>query len=498
VAINRTTRHIFSRIVLIVGASLLFTGGCLPDRAMTPGELTLPPSTLSVASSTPAEPTETSLGPTPTSLGASGSRPWLPHLGIATTSLDQRGGLDQMVTAGAYWARPDALLWSEVEPSRGLRNWGALSDLEQELRDASRQGMEVILIVHSTPAWAQHVAGSYCGPIRPDALEDFAAFMRDLVARYSAAPFNVKYWELWNEPDVDPALVGPRSVFGCWGDMGDAYYGGGHYAEMLKAVYPQIKAADPQAKVLVGGLMLDCSPEQPPEGQTCVASRFLEGVLEAEGGRYFDGVSFHAYDFYLGEIGMHANANWHSAWNTSGPALIAKARYLTSLMASYGVTEKFLMSTETALLCGRSGKEQPCQTEAFENSKAYYVAQVASASAAEGLKAVVWYSLHGWRASGLVDRNLEPLPAYDAYQFASTALRDAVSQGQITAFAGVNGYAFERGEGRLWVLWSLHGETHLITLPSEPAAVYDVYGDPLEPSANLEVSLGPIYIEWEQ
>lgn len=469
---------------------------------MTPGELTLPPSTLSVTarqtSSTPAEPTETSLGPTPTSPEASGSRPWLPHLGIGTTSLDQSGGLDQMVMAGAYWARRDSLLWSEVEPARGSRDWEALAGLEQELRDASRQGMEVILIVHSTPAWAQHVEGSYCGPIRPDALEDFAAFMRDLVARYSAAPFNVKYWELWNEPDVDPTLVGPRSVFGCWGDMGDTYYGGGYYAEMLRAVYPQMKAADPQAQVLVGGLLLDCDPEQPPEGRTCGASRFLEGVLEAEGGRYFDGVSFHAYDSYQGELGKYANGNWQSTWNTSGPALIAKARYLTGLMASYGVTEKFLMSTETALLCGRSGKEQACQTEAFENSKAYYVAQMASAAAAEGLKAVLWYSLHGWRASGLVDGNQEPLPAYEAYQFASNALRDAVSQGQIKDFAGVNGYAFERGEGQLWVLWSFDGEPHAIELPSTPEAAYDVYGNPLEANANLKVSLSPIYIEWEQ
>lgn len=467
---------------------------------MTRGEVTLPPSTLSVTarqtSSTRVEPTETSLGPTPTSLEALGSRPWLPHLGIGTTSLDQRGGLDQMVMAGAHWARRDSLLWSEVEPARGSRDWVALAGLEPELSNASRQGMEVVLIVHSTPAWAQHVAGSYCGAIRPDALEDFAAFMRDLVARYSAAPFNVKYWELWNEPDVDPALVGPRSEFGCWGDMSDAYYGGGYYAEMLKAVYPAMKAADPQAQVLVGGLLLDCDPKQPPEGQTCGASRFLEGVLEAEGGRYFDGVSFHSYDTYQGELGKYGNANWHSAWNTSGPVLVAKTRYLKGLLASYGVAEKFLMSTETALLCGRSGKEQACQTEAFENTKAYYVAQVASASAAEGLKAVLWYSLHGWRASGLVDRNLDPLPAYEAYQFASTVLREAVSLGQITAYVGVNGYAFERGEGILWVLWSYDGEPHAIELPSTPKAAYDVYGNPLEPSSTIEVSLSPVYLEW--
>ena len=38
----------------------------------------------------------------------------------------------------------------------------------------------------------------------------------------------------------------------------DPYYGGGYYAEMLKIVYPQIKAADPEAQILIGGLLLFC------------------------------------------------------------------------------------------------------------------------------------------------------------------------------------------------------------------------------------------------
>jgi hypothetical protein len=83
--------------------------------------------------------------------------------------------------------------------------------------------------------------------------------MHDLVARYSVPPYNVKYWELWNEPDVDPALaglIGGDIPFGCWGDSTDPYYGGGYYAEMLKAVYPRIKAADPQAQVARGRIAL--------------------------------------------------------------------------------------------------------------------------------------------------------------------------------------------------------------------------------------------------
>ena len=46
-------------------------------------------------------------------------------------------------------------------------------------------------------------------------------------------------------------------MFGCWDDPEDAYYGGEYYAEMLKVVYPVIKEADPEAKVLFGGLLYE-------------------------------------------------------------------------------------------------------------------------------------------------------------------------------------------------------------------------------------------------
>ena len=128
--------------------------------------------------------------------------------------------------------------------------------------------------------------------------------MHALVARYSVALYNIKYWELWNEPDIASSNFPGDNLFGCWGDPNDPYYGGGYYADMLREVYPQIKAADPQGQVLVGGLLLDCDPRL---GAGCEKvknnnqpSKFLEGILRKNGVPFFDGVSFHAYDYYLG------------------------------------------------------------------------------------------------------------------------------------------------------------------------------------------------------
>ena len=448
---------------------------------------------------TPAN-TATSLSPsvTPTQFV-----PLLPVMGIELYQISPGGGVELAQQAGAFWTRRNALLWSDVEPQQGSRNWAALADLEQEMIAASERGLQLILVVRSTPGWAQALQGSKCGPIAPDKLADFAAFMFEAVQRYSSPPYNVQYWELGNEPDISFFGFNPESEFGCWGDPDNPYFGGTYYAEMLKAVYPQVKAANNQVQVLVGGLLLDCDPNNPPEtspgsGQLkdCTPSRYLEGVLINGGGDYFDGVSFHAYDYYQGRMGEYSNANWHSTWNTTGPTLIAKARYLRDLLESYGYTDKFLIDTELALLCGRDGSEPECQTPDFESTKASYVVQAFTSTSAEHLLGSVWYSLFGWRGSGLVSANMQPLAAYDAFAASSRFLEGANYIGNVEQYAGIKGYEFDRAGERLWVLWSLDGQDHPIHLDQLPGSMADMGGKTLSPTQDITITLTPIFITW--
>ena len=314
-----------------------------------------------------------------------------PYLyGIHVYNLDSPEEIALLRQSGGSWTRFDGLNWDLIEPEKTeppTYHWDTID--EQSLRVAGENGIRTIAIIQFTPAWAQKYQGSACGPISEESFDDFAGFMRSLVGRYSQAPFNLKYWEIGNEPDVDPASVQPRSGFGCWGDPADPYFGGGYYAEMLKAVYPQVKATDPEAQVLVGGLLLDCDPLTPPETQPgsgeakdCTPAKFLEGILANGGGDYFDGVSFHGYDYYAGSLGKYNNGNWHSASDTTGPVLTAKANYLRNLLAHYGHPEKYLLNTENAILCGRDGKEEICQAEDFSLTRAYYLAQAYAAARA--------------------------------------------------------------------------------------------------------------------
>jgi hypothetical protein len=500
---------VFILTAIICGAALVSCKSRVVPTPMSAPQATEPviiDNTPTALASDQATAAQEPLTPINTPLLAPTQGPYLPAVpvwGIEAYHLSAAGGLDLIEQAGAYWVRRNALLWSDVEPTEGARNWEALAGLESELKTAAAQGLQVILVVRSTPVWAQATAGSLCSPPKPEKLAAFGSFMHDVVRRYSIPPYNVQYWEISNEPDVAPEWAPSDAVFGCWGETDDPYYGGRYYADILKAVYPQVKSANPQAQALIGGLLLNCDPVNPPETEAgsgqlrdCTPSRYLEGILVNGGGGSFDGISYHAYDYYGGGLGKYSNANWNSAWNSTGPTLIAKSNYLRGVLNLYGISGKYLMNTEAALLCGKDGTEPACQSEKYVLTKAYYLAQTYVSAIAEHLTANIWYSLTGWRASGLVELNMQPNPAYEAFKTNVAQLSGAGYQGPLTRYPGVRGYIFERNGAPVWVLWSLDGEKHLIELDQVPKAIMDVFGATVEASQELTVTLAPIYIEF--
>lgn len=424
------------------------------------------------------------------------------QFGVHLNAFTQSSGLEEVTQTPTYWVRGRGVRWSDVEPKPGDRNWDALAAIETEWLAARSRGLIPTVVVASTPTWAQLVPGVSCGPVDPAHYIQFGQFLYDLVSRYSGPPYFLKNWEIWNEPDIALGAVSPDSPWGCWGDPADPLYGGGPYGEMLKLLYPMIKAADPEAQVLIGGLLLDCDPRNPPPGMNCASAKFLEGILAAGGGGFFDGVSFHAYDFYGSALGRFGNANWTSAWDTTGPVVITKAAYIREVLQDYGVEGKYLVNSEGALLCG--GAADPpgmgvCNGEPssqFELTKAYYLVQAYASALAEGLESNTWYSLLGWRNSGLLNQDFSPRPAFNTYTFALQQLQNTSFVQEIHAYPGVRVLAFSRGAGAVWVIWSKDGSAHVITLPGQPSAIFDSAGNPLGGGATVVSNLEPYYIEW--
>jgi hypothetical protein len=434
--------------------------------------------------------------------------PSITVFGAESRYLTANYGLNHLVASNPDWVRRAGIWWPDVEPQKGQYNWDAINRYMLDAQVASANGIHLILIVRGTPSWAQKIRDSECGPIAQGNFADFGNFMYELVSRYSRPPYNVKFWEIGNEPDIAydfPGLSNDQ-LWGCWGDSRDPYYGGGYYAEMLKVVYPRIKEADPAARVLNGGLLLDCDPDNPPAGKNCQSARFFEGILRAGGADYFDIVSYHAYDYYKEAIGKYSNANWASAWSTTGPVSIAKYNFLKRLMVAYGAPNKPVMNTESALLCLEYPGAVCGGNMVFENTKAYYVGQAYASAIALGLRANLWYSLLGWpgRYSGLLDANNNPLPAYHAFVAARARLNDADYLGPITAadvgdLTGVMGFKFDRGDRIVWAVWTKDANDHTLTLPRVPSGVWGVQGAALSingQTVNLSATRMFAYIEF--
>jgi hypothetical protein len=165
-------------------------------------------------------------------------------------------------------------------------------------------------------------------------------------------------------------------------------------------------------------------------------------------------------------------------------------------LASNGFPSKYLINTELALICGQDGTQAECLTEDFQQTKANYLAVAYPSAIAERLLANIWFNLIGWRGSNLVDQQMAALPAFDAYKVSAEKLMDVSFTGEITQFSGTKGYAFEKAGRVLWILWSLDGSDHKIQLATLPAAIYDVYGKPVDPTQEVMVSSSPLYLEW--
>ncbi len=429
--------------------------------------------------------------------------------GVEMFNVVPGGYLNLVKSSNTYWLRLNGLLWSSVQPTQGGGlQWGNVASLEAQLLEARKANLQTILVVRSTPSWAQLVPGFACGPMKSQYFDDFGSFMAQAVARYSGPPYYVHHFEIWNEPDVDPNIIGsPTEPYGCWGDNSDPYYGGRYYGQMLKVVYPMIKAVAPNVQVLNGGVLMHCDPRIDPVG--CKPSKFLEGILVAGAKNSFDIVGFHGYDYYNPTFDTFGNPGWASGkFNNEPngvlrPVFVSKLGYIKGLLASFGIPNKPIFNTEGALICG--GALDPpggpgCEandTSPFELMKAAYVAQLYAAAIGEKLVGNIYFSVSGWRNSGLAYPGGVPRPAYFAYEFSQQMLWDASLVRKVTEYSKVTGYEFNRSAGSsLWVVWATDGSTKNITLPFTPTAIWDISGNPVGVTGtSVTLSVAPYYIE---
>lgn len=418
-------------------------------------------------------------------------------MGAEVNSIDEAGHLSRLENANVRWLRNNAwaIVWHEVEPNEGQRDWTSqkMRDTERQMAIAAQRGMKLIQIVRGTPGWARKTAGNgaTCGPIRQDKFYAFADFMRELVQRYSAPPFNVRYWEIGNEPDA-PSVAGDN-VFGCWTENENLYQSGRYFGDMLNAVYPAIKSASPDSQVVIGGMLLNCDPRR--LNTNCAAASFFDGIMDSDAGGSFDIANFHAYDYWKGGL-RYANENWGTSSQTNGPSLIAKTEYVREVMARHGFPNKAIVNTEYALLCYGCANAP----NDFENAKAIYVAQANAAALAKGLLSNVWYSVPGWTGyqTHLLYHDGNVTSAYNALRTSTNQLSESTFVREDFSNPGVRAYVFDRKGQAIWVVWAQSVDRANVNLPELPLAVYDMYGRDRPNGQQITVDNFPVYVEFSR
>ena len=495
-------------IVSLVGSALPavrtsnHTASPVMSRMIEPFTTTFTPTATSTPSpeqsSVPNVPTASEFITSYVPLVANGFRAQVPMLGASMVRYNAESGLDKALELQLHWAsRATAVSWGAVEPQEGQYHWEALADLETELLRVRAISLEPIVAIHSTPQWAQKIVPYACGPIRSDKFESFAKLIEQLVTRYgTSSPYRVRYWQLGNEPDISPGEVGPDSGFGCWGDPNDSYFGGGHYAEMLKVVYPRVKAIDPEARVLMGGLLLECDPYSMSVGDGCInelrwkSGFFLEGVMQAGGGAYFDIADVHSYAVMRPDLPAKMHSQYAFGGNLGGTGIPEKVGFVRAVMGKYGYGNKPLVLGEMALLC-----ENPT-SECYDVAAAFVPRAYAEAYGLDVLGgmyyAMIWEPMH----AGLVFPDLAPRPAFWAHKFMGSQLVNSHYEGPVAGYPGVSGHLFDQGDILVQIVWSTDGTEQAISVPANFARAFDKFGNIVAPSSGqLTIGWSPLYIE---
>lgn len=286
-----------------------------------------------------------------------------------------------MKEAGVRIVRID-FLWADLEPAEG--RWD-FSRTDRLVERCERHGIKILAMLHyNNPSWA---AARWNEPPDPP---KFARFASAVVSRYKD---RIRYWEVWNEPDHTDY----------WTPQDGSLRA---YSRLLRETSIAIRRADPTATVVLGGLA---------HPQASLRKIYANGS-----GEYFDVVNVHPF---VDPLGPGPLERLKSIW-----------RDVRKILEEHGDLDKEIWFTE--LGCpgvpeGVETKDWWLGTNPDPELQAWWVGQVYGEPLEwPGVKKVFWAFFRDTRENfrsgvdyfGLVDADLKPKPAYEAYRRA--ALRE--------------------------------------------------------------------------
>lgn len=307
-------------------------------------------------------------------------------------------GLEKITEAGVGWIRVNFCSWDIAEPENDKWNFKRCDPL---INKAVELNLNLLHGIVPSSQWSSSAPTECpaqlpnCSAKRilfpPNDYKDFEEFLYRLVSRYGVndngfgagyGQKKIKYWEIGNEPDLQ----------GYWPKGGFA-----EYAKWLNIAHDTIKRADPEAKVVLGGLSLGGTPGRLNED-------FFENILDDK-----ENPADENFDI----------ANWHHY----GKKEEAKVRmdYVVNKMKERGFT-KPIWVTEVG---------SSASTEQEEESQSEYMLDIVPYLFGIGVDKVFWFQLYddppqklsdsafkgyGLLKNDLVNKVLVPKKAYFTYK----------------------------------------------------------------------------------
>ena len=213
---------------------------------------------------------------------------------------------DLLGNGGAYRDKAlDQQRSARVQLLRVTFNWAAIeiapnnfdfTTYDKYILDAAARGITMLPVLFNAPDFysSKPASGAKRGSYPPRDNADMARWATLLVKRYGPngsiwqghpKPLPLKAWQIWNEPTL-PVYWRPRPS-------------AKQYVAMLRTVGGAIKAEDPTAEIVTGGL-----PDSRLTGAVRLAP-FIQQMYKARGGSAFDTMAINTYAVnarYMGKL----------------------------------------------------------------------------------------------------------------------------------------------------------------------------------------------------
>lgn len=280
--------------------------------------------------------------------------------------------------AGVAMAR-ETFVWDRLEPRKGWFEW---AKFDQAVEIAGAHGVDIVGVLGFSAAWASSAPGSVAPAERvlfpPTNVADYADYVRAVVRRYRD---RVRTWEVWNEPN-HPRFWRP-------GPNPEAY------AALLAAASVAIRAEDPGATIVLGGIV-------------GADVRYLDRLRAAGGWDDFDVLALHGY------VRLSPEASGLGGWLDRAVAYVER----------YGRRPVWL--TEICWPLDDGDQVAPAITP---QTQAAYLSRTFIRAAEAGISRVFWYSLTEHPSSiasrydrcGLFDGARRARPAFTALRTVAAA-----------------------------------------------------------------------------